>query len=456
MLRVSRSALALAALVLLLGPVGSAGAAGLDDPSVQWLPSSDAADWTYTWADSAYSPNPRTEHMTVQARSGASFRLRWDEVDPPADQTPQSGFVDFQNTDAGLVNLNYQSTPPPPNFPILCASTSNCGNSLAGTMFLLIWGTRSPTIAEPLLSGTRWSSLGGQNNDVSSDNRYVGQTTVTVPAFPSGVTASQIDSTITQAGALGDPYGSGVRSVWWVRGVGPVRIVFSHTGGETSVAELRSTTLTPLPAPSDANFFPLVRGRTATFRWRNSRHMKKWSRQRFTTSQVINNSARIDVKSVSGPIKVAGSYTFSTRLSGVTSLSTFTKAATRARFPKLGPSSALPADRRRLLTPYDFLTFGLNPVLPVAPVTGDSWRSSRTGRDWQIFGVMGRSTVLAPHRIRTPAGTFTAVGVRSTLTQPKFPYGSGTRTSWFAAGTGLVKLTFAHRDGSVSTVERVK
>jgi hypothetical protein len=435
-------------------PAGAARAATLDDPDDQWLPSSDNADWVYGWVDTTYSPTQRREHFTVQARSGAQFRLHWDELEPPADQTPSSGFVDFQHTDAGLVNTNYQSTPPPSNFPILCASANNCGNSLAGTAFLLIWGTRSPLLPEPLLSGTRWSALGGQNSDVASDNRYVGQSVIKVPAFPDGVTASQVDSTITQAGALGDPYGSGVRSVFWVRGVGPVRIVFNHTSGERSQADLLSTSLTPLPAPSDANYFPLVAGRSATFRWRNDHHMKHWSRQRFTTTQVVNNSARVDVKSLSGPIKVAGSYAFATRLSGVTNISAFTKAASRAKFPKLGPSSAEPDDRRHLFTPYDFMTFGFNPILSAAPVTGESWRSSSAGRDFQIFGVLGTSTVLAPRKIKTPAGTFTAIGVRSRLTQPRFPYGSGTRTSWFAAGKGLVRLVFRHRDGSTSIIER--
>jgi hypothetical protein len=444
-----------ACLVAAALPAG-ASAAGLDDPIDQWLPSSDAADWVWAWRDSVYSPAPRTEHFSVRARSGATFRLGWEEVNPPPDQTPSNGFIDFQNSNAGLVNLNYQSTPPPANFPILCASTANCGNSLAGTMFLLIWGTRSPTLAEPLTQSTRWSSLGGQNNDVSSDSRYVGQTTVTVPAFPQGVPAAQVDSTVTQAGALGDPYGSGVRSVWWVRGVGPVKIVFQHTSGETSTAELQSTSLTPLPLPSDANYFPLVAGRDATFRWRNDRHMRRWSRQRFTTAQVVNNSARIDVKSLSGPIKVAGSYAFASRLTGLSNISTFTKAASKARFPKIGPGSLPVSERRRLLTPYDFLTYGFNPIITASPLTRESWRSSRTGRDWKIFGVMGTSTVLPERTIRTPAGKFTAIGVRSSLTQPKFPFGSGTRTTWFAAGRGLVKLTFRHRDGSVSTVERVK
>ena len=58
--------------------------------------------------------------------------------------------------------------------------------------------------------------------------------------------------------------------------------------------------------------------------------------------------------------------------------------------------------------------------------------------------------------VTVPAGTFQAVVVRSTLVQPGFPYGSGTRTSWFAPDKGLVKLVFAHGDDSVSTVVLVK
>ena len=46
------------------------------------------------------------------------------------------------------------------------------------------------------------------------------------------------------------------------------------------------------------------------------------------------------------------------------------------------------------------------------------------------------------------AGTFEALVLRSTLTQPGFPFGSGTRTSYFAPGKGLVKLVFRHGDGT--------
>jgi hypothetical protein len=58
--------------------------------------------------------------------------------------------------------------------------------------------------------------------------------------------------------------------------------------------------------------------------------------------------------------------------------------------------------------------------------------------------------------VTVPAGTFQALAVRTTLKQPGFPFGSGTRTSWFAPNKGLVKLVFKHADGSVSTVVLTK
>ncbi len=427
----------------------------LDDLGDQWLPRSDGARWVYQWANSDYSPTPRREQYTIQSRAGTAFRLRWQELGAGPYDAPNAGTIDFRQTDAGLVNLTYQSSQPPPQFPVLCAAAAECGNSVAGTMYLLIWGTRSPTLAEPLLRGTRWNSLGGAGNDVASANRYLGRERVVVPAFPQGVTAARVDSDITQAGALGDPFGSGVRTVWWVRGVGPVKIVFRHAGGETSESVLAETSLAPRAMPPDRNMLPFNRGDTMSYRWRNSRHMKAWSKQRFEVAQVVNNSARVDVKHISGPINVAGSYTFATRLGGVTHLSGFTKAATRVSFPPLGPSG-LPSDaRRRFFTPFDLMVFGFSPVIPVYPRKGQTWRSSRDDRDWRVFGVTGRSKVIGRRSVRTPAGRFKTVAVSSTLRQQGYRFGSGTRTMWFAPDEGLVKLRFRHRDGSVSTVQRI-
>ena len=446
--------IAIALLVLAVLPAG-AGAAGLDDPADQWLPRSDGAEWTYSWSNTPYSPAPRSEIYRLQARSGTTFRLRWQEVGAGPYDVPGAGAVDFQHTDAGLVNLNYQSTPPPRQFPILCAAAAECGNSLAGALHLLIWGTRSPVLTEPLLRATRWGSQGGADSDVASDNRYAGRERVVVPAFPAGVEAAKVESRITQAGALGDPFGSGFRTVWWVRGVGPVRIELDHAGGEVSRAELQSTNLAPLAPPSDASLLPFNRGDRATYRWRNTRHMKKWSEQRFDVAQVANSTAQVNVKHLSGPIAVAGTYLFSTRLSGIRLLSGATKAASRAKFPALGPRGASRADRLRFYTPFDFMVFGYNPILPVPADRGVLWRSSREGRDWKLFGVTGVSRVIGTNRrVRTPAGLFRTTVVRSRLTQHGYRFGSGTRTSWFASGRGLVKLVFRHRDGSRSIVLR--
>ena len=430
----------------------------LEDPVNQWLPASDGASWTYEWWDSKYSPERTRERYTLTQRVGDVFRLGWTTSDlGNGEGTVQSeGYMDYKRTTAGLVNTNWASSPPPPQFPILCASASRCGNSLAGTHFMAIWGTRSPVLAEPLLDETRWSSLGGANDDSSSSNRYAGRQRVFTPAFPQGVEAAKIESDVTQAGALGDPYGSGVRTVWWVYGVGPVKIGFRHAGGEVSEAELMETTLKPLPAPPDANYLPLNRGDTMTFRWRNNRHMPRSSTQRFTVSEVVNNTSRVDVKHVSGPISVTGGYVMASRLSGVTNLSTFTRSASRARFPALGPRSQPRAGRRRLVTPFDFMAFGYNPVLPAYPKAGDTWTHAKTSRDYRVYGVTGRTKILGTRRVRVRAGSFRALVVQSDLRQNGFRYGSGRRTSWFAPGKGLVKLVFRHRDGSVSTVERVR
>jgi hypothetical protein len=70
--------------------------------------------------------------------------------------------------------------------------------------------------------------------------------------------------------------------------------------------------------------------------------------------------------------------------------------------------------------------------------------------------VSGSAKVVGIQRVRVPAGSFNALVVRASLRQPGFRFGSGIRTSWFAAGKGLVKLVFRHGDGSVSTVVLLK
>jgi hypothetical protein len=102
------------------------------------------------------------------------------------------------------------------------------------------------------------------------------------------------------------------------------------------------------------------------------------------------------------------------------------------------------------------MVFGFDPVVPVYPRKGETWRASRDARSWRIFGVTGSSKVLGTRIVKTPAGRYRTIAVRSKLRQRGYAFGSGTRTSYFATGKGLVKLVFHHRDGSTSTVERIR
>jgi len=428
-----------------------------------WLPHPDDATWTYQWNDSVYAVDPVSETVTIDKKvTGASFALDWTNADPANPDTPatDTGTAWFQDTNAGLFNPQpgWSSSLPPAEFPTLCASLSQCGNSLASALYNLIWGSRAPVLFEPLLKNEEWDSTGGYQNDVTGSSLYLGTEQITVPAFPQPVLAAKVQTQVTQAGALGDPYGSGVRTTWWVYGVGPVKIVFTHGGGSgapVTTVTLQSTNQTPQPPPPDANYFPYVTAAGGLYQWTNKKHLKKPEIEKITLSQAVNGTALFKASSVSGPMKVAGNYEFTTRLDGVTSVASATQAASLATLPPLGPSALPPNKRRHFFTPFDLMTFGFNPVLPAYPKVGDTWGSDPGSRDFSIYGVTGSSRVVGVQRVKVPGGTFQALVVTSVLKQPGFPFGSGTRTIWFAPGKGLVKLVFRHGDGSVSTVQLI-
>ena len=89
------------------------------------------------------------------------------------------------------------------------------------------------------------------------------------------------------------------------------------------------------------------------------------------------------------------------------------------------------------------MTFGFNPVIPAYPTAGhDLARPIPRATTSRSTASPARRTVLGVQKVKVPAGTFQALAVRSTLTQPGFPFGSGTRTSGSRPGKGLVKLVF--------------
>jgi hypothetical protein len=426
-----------------------------------WLPLAKEAEWRYEFTNTAYSTVPMKEKVTVRSQAGRSFTLAWttEGVDNPPEAHDGAGTVSFQDTTSGLINTDWASSLPPAEFPILCSRVASCGNSLASTYYLLIWGGRAPVLSEPLLKGSAWASSGGVDGDVTSSSEYVGRELVTVPAFGEPLMAAKIRTEITQAGAIGDPYGSGVRTVWWVYGVGPVKIVFEHAGGAdapVSTSQLISTNRTPEALPADANYFPLRKGLKGRYRWKNNKHLKTASVQELLVDETANNSARVSVKHISGPIRVAGSYGFALRTDGVTNIWGSTKAASLAKFPPLGPRFLPAARRRHFFTPFDLMIYGTNPIVSAYPAAGETWTAKSPSRDYSIFGATGTTKVLGLRPVKVPAGSFNALAIQSKLTQAGFPYGSGTRTSYFAPARGLVKLVFSHGDGSTSVVELLK
>jgi hypothetical protein len=429
-----------------------------------WLPHPADAKWQYVWADSTYNPSGTIENVVVQKQAGTGFTLAWaDAADQPptADETtipcppsldePDVGTVTFRDTNAGVFNVDWNSCPPPFNMPILCPDASGCANSLASAFYNVIWGNRVPVLSEPLLQETTWTSTGGARNDVSSTSQYLGLQRIKVKAFPAPVLAAAVRTTIVQAGALGDPYGSGVRMTWWLRGVGPIRVVFQHDGGADAPVtnvELLSTSLQPAPVVPDQDYFPLRVGLKNKYTWTNGRYLRQPEVEQVSVEAAANRTARLAVKSISGPVRVVGAYGLTMRLDGLSSLFGAAQAATLAKLPPLGHG-------RHFVTPIDLMSYGFNPIIPAYPTVGAQWTSGNA-HDFAVYGVTGSTKVIGIQRVHVPAGTFSALVIRSVLQQRGHGFGSGVRTMWFAPGRGLVKLLFRHADRSVSLVQLIK
>jgi hypothetical protein len=427
-----------------------------------FLPHPANAQWQYFWTDSTYNPKGTTETVTVDTKDKANcgWQLAWTGTisvptggstngGPTYAAQPDDGTICFQDQSSGLINTNWSGSSPPSDEPSLCASSgSSCANSLGSVMYNVIWGSRSPVISEPLLQGTSWPATGGADGSVTSTNAYLGLRRVKVPAFSHDVTAAVVRSQVAAAGTPGDDYGSGTRTVWWVYGVGPVKVEFDHVDGSVTNAVMTSTNLKSVRPRPDQDYFPLRVGIGGTYQWVNHKHLRTPEIENVRVAAATNRSARITVKSVSGPVRAAGDYVFALRLDGLRNTFGSTAASTLVRFPKLGHG-------RHFFTPVDLMTFGFNPVLPAYPIPGTVLRSGNP-RDRQVFGVTGVTRVIGVHAVRVPAGRFRALEVRAVLSQRGFPFGSGVRTMWFAPGRGLVKLVFDHRDGSTSVVTLLK
>ena len=133
------------------------------------------------------------------------------------------------------------------------------------------------------------------------------------------------------------------------------------------------------------------------------------------------------------------------------------KAASIAKLPKLGPASLPAKKRRHFFTPFDLMNFGFEPILPAYPTGGTRLGGPRAGIAYfDLRRHRGDQGARPPEGAPSRPGRSARSPCAAPLVQKGFPFGSGTRTAWFAPGHGLVKLVFQHGDGSVSDVELLK
>ena len=224
------------------------------------------------------------------------------------------------------------------------------------------------------------------------------------------VTAAKIRSQITQAGALGDP----VRQrrahdlVGLRRRPGEDRV---PARGRRRRADhdrrcCRRRTRLPKAPPPDPAYFPLKTGLKGTYSWTNTKHFKKPEVEKFTIDQAANGTAIAKFTSVSGPMKVAGAYQFTTRLDGVTSVVERDEGRVAREAAAARAERAAADKRRHFFTPFDLMTYGFNPVLPAYPTPGTTWSSDPRSRDFAVYGVTGTSKILGVQTVKVPAGTF--------------------------------------------------
>jgi hypothetical protein len=204
-------------------------------------------------------------------------------AEPARREAPTAGQMDFRHTDAGLLNTNYQSTQPPPQFPVLCASASECGNSVVGALYCSC-GARGP----------RPRRAAPARYPLELDGRRGQRRRQRQPLHgPREGRRSRLPG--RRAGR-----GSGIRRQPGRRPRRSFRQRRPDGHGSAASVPPGSCSATPAGRRAPRNWSrrtcgpgrfprgqpaPLNRGQSAVFRWNNDRHMRTWSRSRSTSAR---------------------------------------------------------------------------------------------------------------------------------------------------------------------------
>ena len=176
-----------------------------------------------------YNPTATKEKVTVKEQKGGSFILAWttDGQGNPTGRATSNGTVSFAGDAHGLVNTDWTSSPPPAGVPDPLRETAQCGNSPREHVLQRDLGDPRARCSRSRCFGARPGRAPAGRRTTSAARTGTSEPSRSGARLLAPVRGREGAVEITQVGALGDPYGSGVRTVWWVYGVGPVKISFA-------------------------------------------------------------------------------------------------------------------------------------------------------------------------------------------------------------------------------------
>ena len=195
----------------------------------------------------------------------------------PPDAVSSTGKVDFQETDQGIVNTDWTSNPPPPHLPDPLRVSCIVRQRLASTLLQRHLGLAEPGARRAAAEGRRVGRTPAARRTTSRARRCTSATRrSSVPAFPRP--SSPPSRAADHAGrsarrSVRQRHAHDLVGLRRRAREGRVRPRRRRQRARDDVV-LRVTNLTPLPTPSNIDYFPLGKGRTMTYRWTNTKHLQ--------------------------------------------------------------------------------------------------------------------------------------------------------------------------------------
>ena len=427
-----------------------------------WFPHPADATWTLQVVqNSVYATTPTTEKVTVKSQKSPTFVLAWttDGRKQLHRRDHLERHDDLRGSRPGHLRRLVEHAAPG-HVPALLRFRHEL-RELDGKHTIFPDLGLAEAAASGAAQSSTWTSTGGATRTTCQKApHFPWRAQNHGPRLPRARRGRWGTDADRQAGAQGDPYGSGTRTVWWSLRRRPLMITFQHAGRRQSARDDVDPAEHEPQAAATAwrhRLLPLHEGLKLTYSWTNTETPAHTRGQTFTVDAVVNNTRPFSRYRTSPARYGQEDRRLSKRASGVTDLWGTTSSATLLKFPPLGPARSSGLNQQNhFVTPFDLPNFGFQPGPPP--------HTRPRARKWSSEPVEQRLLDLRRHRHRNrdrrqtakvPVSSFQALVVRSTLKQPGFPYGTGTRC-WFAPAEGLVKLVFAHGDGSVSTVVLLK